>query len=232
MSHVKSILRAAALLVVLAGTPAIVHGQAIGSSPTSTWKVGDAVQVLWAGAWYPARILQAKGGTYLISYDGYNSNWDEWVAPARVRAREQPRPQGAPAATGASAAKPGGAIAGSAATSAAKPGGAIAGSAAAAAAPSGGSKSPVGRYVCQTFVSGQLNNVGEFVLAANGSYQDRWNKGSGRYTFDSKSGRIRFTSGPQKNDRAVVKFLPNAGRGKRGTVQFTYPGGARLDCYR
>jgi len=29
-----------------------------------------------------------------------------------------------------------------------------------------------------------------------------------------------------------VKFLPNAGRGNRGTVQFTYPGGARLDCYR
>lgn len=230
MSHVKSILRAAALLVVLGGTPVIMNAQAIGSSPTSTWKVGDAVQVSWAGGWYGARILQAKGGKYLIRYDGYDSSWDEWVAPARMRAKEQPRPQGAPAT---SAAKPGGAIAGSAAASAAKPGGAIAGSAAAAApAPSGGSKSPVGRYVCQTFVSGQLNNVGEFVLAANGSYQDRWNKGSGRYTFDAKSGRIRFTSGPQKNDRAVVKFLPNAGRGKRGTVQFTYPGGARLDCYR
>lgn len=100
------------------------------------------------------------------------------------------------------------------------------------AARGAGSASPAGHYTCQTFVSGQLNNVGEFVLAANGSYQDRWNKGSGRYTYDAKTRRIRFTSGPQRNDRAVVTFDPTAGRGRRGWVQFTYPGGAKLHCYR
>lgn len=48
---------------------------------------GRAVSVLYAGAWYPARVLDGPDhmGTCLVSYDGYGSNWDEWVNAARMR---------------------------------------------------------------------------------------------------------------------------------------------------
>lgn len=195
-------LRTTLVAFLVAAAPIAAAGQAAAAPSPATWRVGEPVLVSWTGSWYPARILQARDGKYLIRYDGYDASWDEWVTPARMKA--------APGAASKPAAP-------------AKP---------ATPASGVGAKSPAGRYVCQTFVSGQLNNVGEFVLAANGTYQDRWNKGSGRYTYDARTARIRFTSGPQKNDRAVVTFDPSAGRGKRGWVQFVYAGGSRLHCYR
>jgi hypothetical protein len=90
--------------------------------------------------------------------------------------------------------------------------------------------SPVGRYQCATFDAGQLRIVAEFTLAANGTYVDSFRKGSGRYAYDAKSGRIRFLSGPQKTN-APARFDPKGPRG-RPWIGFTYPGGATLDCYR
>lgn len=90
--------------------------------------------------------------------------------------------------------------------------------------------SPVGRYQCATFDAGQLNIVAEFTLAANGTYVDSFRKGSGRYTYDAKTGRIRFLSGPQKTN-APVRFEAKSPRGKPWIV-FSYPGGATLQCYR
>lgn len=57
------------------------------SSPgkASQYKTGQAVEVNWKGTWYPAKILSAKGGRYKIHYEGYNSSWDEWVGPERIR---------------------------------------------------------------------------------------------------------------------------------------------------
>ncbi len=51
----------------------------------SNFQAGDAVQVLWGGKWWPAQVLKAKGNKLYIHYDGYGSNWDEWVGPARYR---------------------------------------------------------------------------------------------------------------------------------------------------
>lgn len=51
------------------------------------WSVGDRVMVSWKGQWYPARILDSNRGQYKIHYDGYESSWDEWVGPSRMRAR-------------------------------------------------------------------------------------------------------------------------------------------------
>jgi hypothetical protein len=45
---------------------------------------GDKAQVLWKGTWYPATVLKAKGAECYIHYDGYGSNWDEWVGPDRI----------------------------------------------------------------------------------------------------------------------------------------------------
>jgi len=46
---------------------------------------GDPVSILWHGSWYPAHVLRARGNKIYIHYDGYGSNWDEWVGPTRYR---------------------------------------------------------------------------------------------------------------------------------------------------
>lgn len=51
--------------------------------------VGSAVDVLWNGRWYPARVLQVRGANqWLITYDGYSSAWDEVVGVDRMRSRQ------------------------------------------------------------------------------------------------------------------------------------------------
>ncbi|DAC11057.1 MAG TPA: hypothetical protein D7I09_01695, partial [Candidatus Poseidoniales archaeon] len=48
--------------------------------------VGEHLQVEWNGAWFDARIIEVDGDRYKITYDGYDSSWDEWVTTARMRA--------------------------------------------------------------------------------------------------------------------------------------------------
>lgn len=43
------------------------------------------VEVEWQGKWWPAKVLDAKGGSHLITYDGYGKEWDEWVTSKRIR---------------------------------------------------------------------------------------------------------------------------------------------------
>ncbi|WP_210412708.1 MBT domain-containing protein [Luteimonas granuli] len=54
---------------------------------TRTFRAGERVEVDWSGRWYPAQVRKVDGGRYLIGYDGYDSSWDEWVPPARIRPR-------------------------------------------------------------------------------------------------------------------------------------------------
>ncbi len=61
--------------------------EAPGAAPTGTFSVGDEVEVKWKGSWYPASVLEAKGGKYKIHYDGYSDSWDEWVGLSRIRAK-------------------------------------------------------------------------------------------------------------------------------------------------
>ncbi|ELS01437.1 RNA binding activity-knot of a chromodomain protein [Xenococcus sp. PCC 7305] len=51
----------------------------------ATFYIGQAVKIKWKGQWYPGRILDASRNSYRITYDGYDSSWDEWVEPARLR---------------------------------------------------------------------------------------------------------------------------------------------------
>jgi hypothetical protein len=44
-----------------------------------------AVEVEWHGTWYAAQVLRVSGGSSLIHYTGYDSSWDEWVPPDRIR---------------------------------------------------------------------------------------------------------------------------------------------------
>lgn len=68
------------------------------TTPGSVCVKGQAVSVLYAGTWYPAKILDGPDpmGTCLVSYDGYGSNWDEWVNISRIRPVENKASAAAP----------------------------------------------------------------------------------------------------------------------------------------
>ncbi len=49
------------------------------------YSVGARVEVKWKGEWYPATILDRRGGLHLIRYDDYDDDYDEWVSARRIR---------------------------------------------------------------------------------------------------------------------------------------------------
>lgn len=51
------------------------------------WKVGEAVDVNWNGAWYQANVVSLAPGKYRVHYVGYANSWDEWVPASRIRPR-------------------------------------------------------------------------------------------------------------------------------------------------
>ncbi len=55
-------------------------------SRAPTLVVGSSVQVEWRGNWYAAIIVQAGNGRYFVHYLNYDTSWDEWVPPQRIRA--------------------------------------------------------------------------------------------------------------------------------------------------
>ena len=46
---------------------------------------GQQVQVEWNGQWWDALVREVSGTQYLIHYVGFDSSWDEWVGPERIR---------------------------------------------------------------------------------------------------------------------------------------------------
>jgi hypothetical protein len=48
---------------------------------------GDRVDVEWQGTWWPAVLLERRGGEWLIHYENYGSEWDEVVSEERIRKR-------------------------------------------------------------------------------------------------------------------------------------------------
>ena len=55
-----------------------------------TASAAQALEVMWQGRWYGATVLETKGELFKVRYDGYGSEWDEWVGPDRVRERGAP----------------------------------------------------------------------------------------------------------------------------------------------
>jgi hypothetical protein len=53
----------------------------------ATFKVDDPVDVLWGATWHKARIMAVEPTRWRISYEGFGSNWDEWVSADRIRVR-------------------------------------------------------------------------------------------------------------------------------------------------
>jgi CHAT domain-containing protein/Flp pilus assembly protein TadD len=52
---------------------------------TRNYKKGDSVEVLWDNTWWPAKVLEIKGEKYCITYEGWDSSWDECVDSNRIR---------------------------------------------------------------------------------------------------------------------------------------------------
>lgn len=48
-------------------------------------EVNRRMEVEWKGKWYKAKSIDARPGAWLIHYPGYESRWDEWIGPARIR---------------------------------------------------------------------------------------------------------------------------------------------------
>jgi hypothetical protein len=56
------------------------------ASAEAGYKVGDKLTVDWKGQAYPATVLEVVAkDRYKIHYEGYESNWDEVVGPARIK---------------------------------------------------------------------------------------------------------------------------------------------------
>lgn len=45
---------------------------------------GSVAFALWKGRWWPAQILSKSGELYRVHYDGWESNWDEYVSTDRL----------------------------------------------------------------------------------------------------------------------------------------------------
>lgn len=67
---------------------AAAHGKP-GSARDAAPVAPDAkeVEVFWGSRWWAAEIIRRDGSRALIHYDGWNSSFDEWVTPERMRPR-------------------------------------------------------------------------------------------------------------------------------------------------
>ena len=53
--------------------------------PKVPWKTGDRIEAYSAGKWYPGKIVESEVARWKVTYDGYGSNWDEWLKFDRIR---------------------------------------------------------------------------------------------------------------------------------------------------
>jgi hypothetical protein len=55
--------------------------------PLSSGKTGQKVAIEWHGSWWDGQIIATRSGLFKVHYAGWGAEWDEWVEPARLRAR-------------------------------------------------------------------------------------------------------------------------------------------------
>ena len=57
------------------------------SAQAAVCSIGDRAEVNWKGAWYKAKVIRVNEDQTrcFIRYDGYGSEWDEWVGRNRIR---------------------------------------------------------------------------------------------------------------------------------------------------
>ncbi len=65
----------------------VTSSRIVEAADKSTDLTGRAVQIEWRGAWYPGKVLRQRGHRYLVHYDGFGGEWNEWAPASRVRAK-------------------------------------------------------------------------------------------------------------------------------------------------
>jgi hypothetical protein len=50
-----------------------------------TYSANQSVLISWKGEWYPGKIIELKDDGYLISYDNFESSWNEVVGTDRLK---------------------------------------------------------------------------------------------------------------------------------------------------
>ncbi|MFC5599202.1 Tudor-knot domain-containing protein [Deinococcus cellulosilyticus] len=85
---------------------------------------------------------------------------------------------------------------------------------------------PAGRYVCMAYEasSQQLQTRMEFTLHANGTYQELWEKKTGKWSLKGET--FQFTG--VLNNKARATYVKQ----RKGMVVFDWGKGAKLDCYK
>ena len=65
----------------------LVLGLLAFSAHAAVCSVGDRADVKWKGTWYKANVTKVNEdqSRCFIRYEGYGSEWDEWVCPDRIR---------------------------------------------------------------------------------------------------------------------------------------------------
>jgi len=53
---------------------------------TASWKVGDRIEALSYGKWYPGEITEVESARWKVHYDGYSASSDEWLKIDNIRA--------------------------------------------------------------------------------------------------------------------------------------------------
>jgi hypothetical protein len=57
----------------------------IRSAKLKQYPVGAKVNVNWLGKWYRGNVLEVKGGSHYITFDGFGKEWDEWTPSSRIK---------------------------------------------------------------------------------------------------------------------------------------------------
>jgi hypothetical protein len=55
-------------------------------------QAGDRIFIQWGSQWLPGRVLETNATQIKVHYDQYDSSWDEWAEPSRVRAARSATP--------------------------------------------------------------------------------------------------------------------------------------------
>jgi hypothetical protein len=55
--------------------------------PNAAYRTGQAVDIHWGSRWWPGRVVEVKGRSYHITYDGWAPSYDGTVDAVRLRPR-------------------------------------------------------------------------------------------------------------------------------------------------
>ncbi|HRH43676.1 MAG TPA: Tudor-knot domain-containing protein [Pyrinomonadaceae bacterium] len=57
----------------------------IRSAKLTQYPVGAKVNVNWLGKWFVGTVLEIKGSSHYITFDGFGKQWDEWTPSKRIK---------------------------------------------------------------------------------------------------------------------------------------------------